>query len=149
MTSYCVCGGIFAGLFLRPAIEYAGTLCSTHYPGFPSSATTGGGAVLSHAHYGSSAASTDDASASSSQDATGQEAKVIEVETEEGGASNMAKTVLVVEPAKIFDVRAGAEFAVRQPVIDAIEPCKVVLGRVLYPSTRGYIPGYLPCPSRR
>ena len=40
---------------------------------------------------------------------------MIEVETEEGGASNKAKAVRVVEPAKIF---------------------KVVLGRVIYPSIR-------------
>ena len=66
-------------------------------------------------------ASTDDAGASSSQDAAGQQAEVIEVETEEGGASNKAKAVCAVEPAKIFDVRTGAEFAVPQAVIDAIE----------------------------
>ena len=46
---------------------------------------------------------------------------MIEVETEEGGASNKAKAVCAVEPAKIFDVRTGAEFAVPQAVIDAIE----------------------------
>ena len=31
----------------------------------------------------------------------------------------------VVEPAKIFDVRTGAEFAVPQVVIDAVESFKV------------------------
>eukprot|EP00904_Undaria_pinnatifida_P012849 jgi/Undpi1/8695/HiC_scaffold_25.g11160.m1 len=80
---------------------------------------------MSHADSGSSAASTDDAGASFSQDASGQQAEVIEVETEEGGASNMAKAVCVVEPAKIFDVRTGAAFAVPQAVIDAIESFKV------------------------
>ena len=56
---------------------------------------------MSHADSGNSAASTDDAGASSSQDATRQEAEVIKFETEEGGASNKAKAVRVVEPAKI------------------------------------------------
>eukprot|EP00904_Undaria_pinnatifida_P010168 jgi/Undpi1/6281/HiC_scaffold_20.g08765.m1 len=73
----------------------------------------------------SSAASNDDAGACSSQDAAGQQAEVIEVETEEGGASNKAKAVCAVEPAKIFDVRTGVEFAVPQAVIDAIDPFKV------------------------
>ena len=103
---------------------------------------------MSHADSGISAAFTDDSGLSSSQDATGQEAEVIEVEAEEGGASNKAKPVLVVEPAKIFDVRTGADLAVRQPVIDAVESFKVVLGRVHYPSIRGYLPGYLPYPAR-
>ena len=69
---------------------------------------------MSCADSGSSAASTDDAGASSSQDAAGQQAEVIEVETEEGGASNKAKAVCVVEPAKIFGVRTGAEFSCRR-----------------------------------
>ena len=72
---------------------------------------------MSHAYSGSSASSTDDAGASCSQDATGQEAEVIEVETEGGETSNKAKAVRVVEPAKNFDVRTGAEFAVPQPAI--------------------------------
>ena len=49
---------------------------------------------------GSLAASTHDAGASFSQDATGQEEDVIEVDTEEGGASNKAKAVRVLELAK-------------------------------------------------
>ena len=80
---------------------------------------------MSHAGSDSSAASTDDARESSSQDAAGQQPEVIGVETEEGGASNKAKAVYVVESAMIFDVRTGAEFAVRHAVIDAIESFKV------------------------
>ena len=37
----------------------------------------------------------------------------------------MRKAVCVVEPAKIFDVRTGAEFAVPQTVIDTFESFKV------------------------
>eukprot|EP00904_Undaria_pinnatifida_P004101 jgi/Undpi1/13692/HiC_scaffold_9.g03346.m1 len=59
---------------------------------------------MSDADSGSSAASTDDAGAISSQDAAGQQGEVIEVETEEGGASNTAEAVWVVESAKIFDL---------------------------------------------
>ena len=80
---------------------------------------------MSHADSCSSAASTDDAGSSFSQDAAGQQAEAIEVETEERGASNKATAVCIVEPAKIFDVRTGAEFAVPQAVIDAIESFKV------------------------
>ena len=80
---------------------------------------------MSHADSGCSAASTDDAGASSSQNAAGQQAEVIEGETEEGGASNKVKAFCVVEPAKSFDVRPGTEFAVPQAVIDAIESFKV------------------------
>ena len=111
MTSHCVRGAFLSGLVLRPAIEYAGILSAlpTTNPEFPSSATRRAGAVMSDADSGSSAASTDDAGAISSQDAAGQQAEVIEVETEEGEASNTAEAVWVVESAKIFDVRTEAE----------------------------------------
>ena len=35
-----------------------------------------------------------------------------------------------------------------QPYVDACVFCKVVSGRVLYPSTRGYLPGHLPDSAR-
>lgn len=67
---------------------------------------------MGHEGSGSSGASTDHADASSPQDAAGQQAELIEVETKEGGASNKAKAACAVEPVKIFDVRIGAELTV-------------------------------------
>ena len=79
---------------------------------------------MSHPDSGSSPAPTDNAGASCSQHAARQKAEVIKGETEEGGASNKAKAVCVVEPVEIFDVKIG-EFAMPQAVIDAIELFKV------------------------
>ena len=93
--------GISATLFLRATIKYAGTFCPTHYLGFLRSTTRGGGALISHADSGDTAPSTDIAGTPPSQDSTRQQTYVIEVETEEGGASDKVSAVRVVKSAKI------------------------------------------------